>query len=247
MAFPRLLALGLAVLWAWSASGSAAAADCRLRVGWDEWPPYISEQGGRLQGPEYELLTSTADAAGCKLEWLQIPWARALKMLAEGDLDLLYGAGYSDERAKFAKFSAPYRIERFVLMTRSTFGGDPDALSLAEWIDAGPKPREIGVFRGDVYGDNADRILKTAKNAILIELNDNDQLIGMLKAGRLDGYVIEDQVAALQLKDAVVPLHRYAIKEQAGDPLHYMFALQVGDDVVARFNAAIRKRLAESR
>jgi polar amino acid transport system substrate-binding protein len=235
----RLLLLGFAFLCACAAPGLAKAA-CELRVGWDEWPPYITYKEGHFHGVEYDLLTSTADTAGCKLDFQQIPWARALRMLGAGELDLLYGAGYSAERAEFAKFSIPYRQEQFVLMTRSKAGDETESVSLNDWIQS--KPRAIGVFRGDVYGEQIDRILKNTKNVTLVELNDNEQLIGMLEAGRLDGYIIEDGVAQMQLQESAFPLHRYVIKEQTADPLYYMFSLRIADDVIERFNIAIRRR-----
>lgn len=235
----RLLLLGFAFLCACAAPGLAKAA-CELRVGWDEWPPYITYKEGHFHGVEYDLLTSTADTAGCKLDFQQIPWARALRMLGAGELDLLYGAGYSAERAEFAKFSIPYRQEQFVLMTRSKAGDETESVSLNDWIQS--KPRAIGVFRGDVYGEQIDRILKNTKNVTLVELNDNEQLIRMLEAGRLEGYIVEDGVAQMQLQESAFPLHRYVIKEQTADPLYYMFSLHIADDVIERFNIAIRRR-----
>ena len=245
----RLLLLGFAFLCACAAPGLAEAA-CELRVGWDEWPPYITYKEGHFHGVEYDLLTSTADTAGCKLDFQQIPWARALKMLGAGELDLLYGAGYSAERAAFAKFSIPYRQEQFVLVTRSKAGDEAESVSLNDWIQsekAGDHPRAIGVFRGDVYGDQIDHILKNTKNVSLVELNDNEQMVGMLEAGRLDGYIIEDAVAKMQLQESASPLHRYVIKEQTADPLYYMFSLRVDDSVVQRFNIAIRRRQSQGR
>ncbi len=63
----------------------------------------------------------------------------------------------------------------------------------------------------------------------------------MLEAGRLDGYIVEDGVAQMQLRESAAPLHRYVIREQEADPLFYIFSRHVADDIVGRFNAAIRK------
>jgi polar amino acid transport system substrate-binding protein len=239
----RSLLAGFAFLCACAAPGLAKAA-CELRVGWDEWPPYFTYEEGGFHGLEYDLLKSTADAAGCKLDWWQIPWARALSMLRAGELDLLYGAGYSAERAEYAKFSIPYRQEQFVLMTASKAGDETETVSLNDWIrstQVGNGPRVIGIFRGNFYGEQIERILRNNEKVALVELRENEQMIGMLEAGRLDGYIVEDYVAQLQLQRSAFPLHRYAIKEQMGDPLHYMFSLRVADDVVQRFNIAIRR------
>ena len=160
-----------------------------------------------------------------------------------GELDLLYGAGYSAERAEFAKFSISYREERFVLVTGPGARDKADSISLNDWIQPegpGRHPRAIGVFRGNVYGEQIERILRNNENVALVELSENEQMIGMLEAGRLDGYIVEDYVAELQLQASASHLRRYVIKEQVADPLHYMFSLRVADDVVDRFNNAIR-------
>jgi ABC-type amino acid transport substrate-binding protein len=241
----RPLLVGLVFLCACLAPGLARAA-CELRVGWDEWPPYFTYEQGQFHGLEHDLLKSTADAAGCKLDLWQIPWARALSMLAAGELDLLYGAGYSAERAEFAKFSISYRQEQFVLVTRPQAGDKAESVSLSDWIQserAGNHPPAIGVFRGNVYGEQIERILSDSEqNVTVVELSENEQMVGMLGAGRLDGYIVEDGVAQVQLQESAFPLHRYVIEEQTADPLHYMFSLRVADDVVQRFNSAIQKR-----
>ena len=89
------LLVGIVLIWACALSLQSRA-DCKLRVGWDDWPPYIVGSNGQFGGLEYDLLLSTANDAGCQLEMIQVPWVRALKMLNDGWLDLLYGAGYSD-------------------------------------------------------------------------------------------------------------------------------------------------------
>lgn len=238
------LLVGLVFLCACAAPGLARA--CELRVGWDEWPPYFTYEKGQFRGLEHDLLKSTADTAGCKLDLWQIPWARALSMLAAGELDLLYGAGYSAERAEFAKFSVSYRQEQFVLVTGPQAGDKTESVSLRDWIQserAGNHPPAIGVFRGNVYGEQIERILRNNEQAVtVVELSENDQMVGMLAAGRLDGYIVEDGVAQVQAQESGFPLHRYVIEEQTADPLHYMFSLRVPDDVVQRFNSAIQKR-----
>lgn len=223
-----------------------ASAACELRVGWDQWPPYFTEDDGRFHGLEYDLLMATADMADCRLEFIRAPWARALKMLSDGSLDLLYGAGYSPERAEFARYSIPYRMERWVLMRRRTSERVSGPLSLKAWISRGGKAghaRVIGVFRGNVYGEQIDRILETADAPIrLIELDHNEQMVGMLMAGRIDGYLVEDGVARMQMRDSGYPLHMGIIEEQEADPLHYIFSHRVADEVIERFNEAIERQ-----
>lgn len=247
----RFLLVGFAVLSV-STFSSRSQADCVLRVGWDAWPPYITYENGQFQGPEYDLLKSTADAAACRLQMIHVPWVRALKMLSEDQLDLLYGADYSPERAKFAKFSIPYRQERFVLMThgqvraRENTGKKIKTVSLRQWLnsaDAGKIPHKLGLFRGNFYGEQIERVLKdNANNVTIIYLGNNLQMVRMLGLGRLDGYIVEDGVAQTEIPVAGYPLQRSIIAEQVSDALYYMFSLKTPNDIVQRFDNAIRHR-----
>jgi polar amino acid transport system substrate-binding protein len=202
------LLVGLIFLCACAAPGLARAA-CELRVGWDEWPPYFTGEKGQFGGLEHDLLKSTAESSGCKLDFLQVPWARALSMLAAGELDLLYGAGYSAERAEFAKFSISYRQEQFVLVTKPQAGDETESVFLNDWIHserAGNHPPAIGVFRGNIYGEQIELILRgNEKNVTVVELSENEQMVGMLEAGRLDGYIVEAGVAQMQLQESAFP------------------------------------------
>ncbi len=244
---PRLLLVGLILVCACVTPVSGKAA-CELRVGWDEWPPYITYEDGRFRGLEYELLKSTAEAAGCELDMKRVPWARALVMLGEGKLDLLYGAGYSDERAKYANFSVPYRQEQFVLVTKFDKGDKTESVSLLDWIlskGKGDNPRALGLFRGNTYGEGIEQILKSNEtNVRVVRLNKNEQMVSMVGLGRLDGFIVEDGVAQMLMQEPEASLQRHIIEEQVADPLHYMFSKQVADEIIQRFNSAIRQRLS---
>lgn len=243
--FRPIMMLVCAVLILLGPGTGIARAECHLRVGWDDWPPYITLQDGYFEGLEYDLLTAIAEDAGCSLEMIQVPWARALILLGAGHLDLLYGASYSVERAAFAKYSLPYRRERFVLVTKGENGTETNSIALAEWITSKKGRggvRSLGLFLGDYYGRTIEEILKSGQNTMsLIEVSGNVQMIAMLKTDRIDGYIVEDAVAKIQISDAPFPLRSHLIEEQPADPLHYMFSKRIPDDVVQRFNAAIKK------
>ncbi len=240
----RALLAGIALVGVWVAP-AAGAAECALRVGWDEWPPYITYQDGDFRGMEYELLKATAGAAGCKLDMRRVPWARALLMLSEGKLDLLYGAGYTAERARYARFSVPYRMEQFVLVTKAGTEGVDSSVSLERWIQSRPggDKRTLGLFRGNSYGEGIDQILeRNADGVEVIRLNSNEQMAYMVGLERLDGFIVEEGVVRMLEQESASPLRWRRIEEQVADPLHYMFSLHISDDIVQRFNKAIQKK-----
>lgn len=243
--FYRLLPAILAFICA-STLADQPHGECELRVGWDDWPPYIVLKDGQFQGLEYDLLKATADVAGCDLHMTQVPWVRALHMLSDGSLDLLYGAGYSKERDEFAQYSVPYRQEQFVLVTKGEPRNQTASVSLYGWIQSvaahGGK-RYLGLFRGNSYGEKMDRILNdNADKVERVYLGSNEQMIEMLIRNRLDGFILEDSVAQMLTQTSSYPIRRLVIDEQVADPLHYIFSLKIPGEVVERFNAAIRDR-----
>lgn len=220
--------------------------ECELRVGWDDWPPYFALEDDQFHGLEYDLLKATADAAGCNLHMMRVPWVRALHMLRDGSLDLLYGAGYSKERDVFAQYSLPYRQEQFVLVAMEETYNPANSVSLYDWIQSvsahGGK-RNLGLFRGNSYGKKIERILEDNAGGVeLIYLGSNEQMIEMLTRKRLDGFIIEDGVAQMLAPTLPHPIRRLVINEQVADPLHYIFSLSIPAEIVERFNAAIRER-----
>ena len=243
--FFRLLPTSLAFICA-ATLAEQSRGECELRVGWDDWPPYIVSKDGQFHGLEYDLLKTTADAAGCDLHMSRVPWVRALHMLSDGSLDLLYGAGYSKERDEFAQYSVPYRQEQFVLVTKAEARNQTGSVSLYDWIQSvvahGGK-RYLGLFRGNSYGEKMQRILEDSADGVeLVHLGSNEQMIEMLIRNRLDGFILEDGVAQMLMQTSTYPIRRLIIDEQVADPLHYIFSLKIPSEVVERFNAAIRER-----
>lgn len=241
----RLLLASLAFICA-STLAEQSRGECELRVGWDDWPPYIVLENGQFHGLEYDLLIAAADAAGCSLHMIQVPWVRALKMLNDGSLDLLYGAGYSKERDEFAQYSLPYRQEQFVLVTMDEAYNQVSSVSLYDWIQSASAlggQRNLGLFRGNFYGKRMERILHDNTGRVeLVYLGSNEQMIEMLIRNRLDGFIIEDGVAQMLAQTSPHPIRRLVISEQVADPLHYIFSLGIPGEVIERFNAAIRER-----
>lgn len=227
-------------------SGATAASEpCRLRVGWEEWYPLIHQQDGRLTGSEYQRARQLADGAGCRLEFVEVPWARALQLLRNGQLDMLYGASRSAERETYARFSQAYRQERMVLVVsaQSSATTDLEEVSLAAWL-AEPRndgrPRRLGLIRGFHYGEALKPVLDSNKGTRL-EVRWDEQLQQMLALGRIDGYLVELSVARAQQAAAdAAPMRLFTVGEHPREPMHLMFSLGVPVQVVERFDAAIR-------
>lgn len=224
-------------------SGLALGQDCRLRVGWEEWYPLIHERDGQLAGSEFVLLSTLAKQANCQLEFIELPWIRALKSLHNGDIDLLYGASKTPEREAFAHFSQPYRVEQMLLLTNREDTAQPGPISLTDWLatpNGNGKPRLLGVILGFYYGDQLDPIVHAPEaQAQRLQVRWDQQLLKLLKAKRIDGYLIEASIAPQLTRQNPQALQQHQVSEQNPEPMHLMFSQRVPVEIVQRFNAAI--------
>lgn len=226
--------------------------ECTLRVGWEEWRPYIYAYDGEFFGSEYRLLERNARNAQCALDMVDVPWRRALAMLSRKQLDVLYSAGYSDERAGYANFSIPYREEEVVLAkNRKKNIIDFPLTSLRGWlisIQGSGESNVIGAIRGNFYGPNINQIIEYKKNAERVRFfRDDQQMIDTLKAGRINAYLIEKGIYRDHQRRTGDGLIHLAITEHEPTPLHYMFSKAVDQSVIERFDASIRAAHASAR
>lgn len=224
-------------------SGLALGQDCRLRVGWEEWYPLIHERDGQLTGSEFVLLNALAKHANCQLEFIELPWIRALKSLQSGGIDLLYGASKTPERETFAQFSQPYRVEQMLLLTQREGPPEAEPISLTRWLatpNASGKPRTLGVILGFYYGERIDPIVHAPEaQAQRLQVRWDQQLLKLLKAKRIDGYLIEASIAPQLTQQNPQALQQHQVSEQTPEPMHLMFARQVPLAIIQRFDAAI--------
>ena len=79
----------------------------------ETWPPYIYQGGdGALTGADVELAQAIVREAGCTLEVVpELPSLRREMLFRQGKLDLMLAASRTEERRRYARFSAPYRQE----------------------------------------------------------------------------------------------------------------------------------------
>ncbi len=217
---------------------------CLLRVGWEDWYPMFYERDGQLQGLEYQNVVKLAAAADCQLQFLEVPWKRAMQELKSGRLDMLYGASKSPERAKFAAFSLPYRVERIVLIVRADSSPKKNKVSLQEWL-ATPVSAErlpvLGLALGYYYGAELERIVRLPTLAAQrIELRWDQKLREMLQFNRIDGFLAEEAVAKAMVSNDPQQYLLLSVAEHKPDPMHLMFSPLINPAIIARFNNEIK-------
>ena len=211
-----------------------------LSVAWSHWPPFSEiEADGELGGLDVTLTRQILRGADLEPAFRNLPWARALHLMARQQLDVAMGALKTPERARFARFSAPYRRASFVLLSHKAAPGNPDRWQgirgLADLC------QQTGLRLGKLRGtrplplSDACPSLRQAS-----EYNSDDRLIALLLARRLDGVIIEWQYARhrlAQLGAEEFTLCQVLLHQQ---PVSLMFASQaVSDAELARIDAAI--------
>jgi polar amino acid transport system substrate-binding protein len=154
-----------------------------LRLVANAWAPYTDR---RLlnNGLAADLVSTALKRAGYASEYLEVPWARAIRGLQQGRYDIVIGAWYSEERASFGAFSTPYLSNRIRLIKRK---GTAIAYQRLEDL----YPYSIAVVRDYAYDPAFDADAKLER----VRVRSFEVAANMLAAGRVD-LAVEDEYAA---------------------------------------------------
>lgn len=73
-------------------------------------PPsiWIQQHENKVAGPIIDLLETIFDESKIRIEFIKLPWARSLKFMKSGELDMIPVIFYTNDRAKFSSFSTPF-------------------------------------------------------------------------------------------------------------------------------------------
>lgn len=221
--------------------GQAAGAEAAppLRIGWGDFPPFQMRAAPGPEGLDIELIELIALAAGERLRWLNLPWARQLSDLAQGELDLVAGATHSPEREAFAEYTQPYRQERVALMALA--GGAPALKFLSDLKGRGLR---VGIIRGSTVPALVRHELDNpALRQLLVPLYANDLTLSALRGRRVD-YVLEDPVTTFY-RAARVPGEAVVVAlDLMVSPVHLMVSrrlLAQRPDLVQRLNQGLQR------
>lgn len=172
---------------------SLPAAACNWRMGIEtSFAPYIMQNGDSWRGLNVDLLARLAQELGCSLEFIHSPWLRSLKLIEQGELDVLSHLSYNQERSANFAFIGPHVLEIIYLVgVPQAFSGLSDIRQLKQHGTSGI----IALLNGAYYGDELDNILHDAKNRTrFIFIRGNEDKQALLLNGRVHG-VLEDIAA----------------------------------------------------
>ena len=89
-----------------------------VRVGWHETPYFIEDQYGRWSGYSYDYQCKVAAYTGWTYAYIKGTWSELLRMLMNGEIDMLSDVSYLNERAEKMLYSSiPMGTEVYYVFT----------------------------------------------------------------------------------------------------------------------------------
>ncbi|WP_429043047.1 substrate-binding periplasmic protein [Aeromonas hydrophila] len=212
------------VLLLWCLCCSAWAQESLL-VGWSSWHPFsFRDEQQQLQGLDIDLLEAIFNRAGFHANYSEMPWARVLRELEFGTIQLTMSANQTAERNLYARFTLPYRYEETVLLIRRQDKGRWQEITQLSDLLSRPD-FTIGLLRDFDYGTDFRTFMQSSQmqQRLLVRLK-MEPLIKLLLAGRIQG-VVMDPMGLQQLNQAGIPLDQLTtLLDIQQTPVHLMLS-----------------------
>ncbi|EGX6954051.1 amino acid ABC transporter substrate-binding protein [Aeromonas hydrophila] len=232
------------VLLLWCLCCSAWAQESLL-VGWSSWHPFsFRDEQQQLQGLDIDLLEAIFNRAGFHANYSEMPWARVLRELEFGTIQLTMSANQTAERDLYARFTLPYRNEETVLLIRRQDKGRWQEITQLSDLLSRPD-FTIGLLRDFDYGTDFRTFMQSPQmqQRLLVRLK-MEPLIKLLLAGRIQG-VVMDPMGLQQLNLAGLPLDQLTtLLDIQQTPVHLMLSRRTTTpQQLQRLDEAIRALL----
>ena len=144
------------------------------------YPPYEFLDGnGKPAGYNVDLTRAIADVMGMKVEFRFDDWTKLRAGLKSGDIDILQGISYSEERTRSIDFSPPHTIVHHAVFARR---GTPAVHSLEEL-----RGRQVIVFQDGIMHDTLRRL---GFGADLVLTGSPADALRLLASGKCDYAVV---------------------------------------------------------
>ncbi|WLQ16284.1 transporter substrate-binding domain-containing protein [Hahella aquimaris] len=205
-----------------------------------EFPPFFSSKLSHY-GVFPHIVEEAFAAENIQVEYVFLPWNRALRMAAEGDYDGTPGWVYSKERAQQFSYSDPVLIETKVFFHLKTLDFD--------WSNIEDvKPYKIGLTLGYFYGPTLARA--ELSDGFKFERVTTDLLnMRKLAAGRIQLFVVNRevgmQIAKSEFSQQDAASFTYHPTPVAVDTQHLLISKNIdpirAEFLVDSFNRGLRK------
>lgn len=176
-----------------------AWAQCIKTVRWNDDAPYAFRAvDGEVAGVNADLVRAALKSMNCEAQFVELPWARALRELELGRLDILPGAFRTPERERYAYFSRPVIRSPNVLFIAKRVAGHYKPKTLADLSGTGFR---MGAQIGVAYGPDYDALIKTpAFAAQITPVTSRRNAWKMIELDRLDGIIADENSGLVELQ-----------------------------------------------
>ncbi|MCP4022643.1 MAG: amino acid ABC transporter substrate-binding protein [Desulfobacteraceae bacterium] len=163
----------------------------------DYVPQYYQDENGEWKGMGVELAQVLIHEAGCKPVFLKLPWKRALRQMAIGEVDMMLNLSITEERKNYMHFVGPQRDESMVLIVKKGI-----CFLIDSFEDFKQMPKRVAIENGGYYGEAFKEKYETDpafadKISIVVH---TQQYIKMLTAGRITAFIGDRYNMAYKIK-----------------------------------------------
>lgn len=152
-----------------------------IKVAVDPFPPWvIVEEDGSLRGIDIQITRAITEQLNLSPEFIVCPFARCLKMMESGDVDLMVNLFKTEERKDYIQFSEQSILPDPPKVFYLKFDSKLDITQYEHLM-----PLKIGTVRGTAYFDKFDG----DSSLIKIQAVQDSQLIEMLLRDRVDTFI----------------------------------------------------------
>ena len=176
-----------------------ALAACEKTLRWDNDPPFSMQTAdGGVVGIDVEINRAVLARLGCQAKLRKMPWARALKELELGRVDILHGAFRRPERERYAYFSGTVLPpSRNILFARTATWSQWPSNRL---LDLQHTTFRLGAQTNVSYGADYLTLMSDPVFAARVSTATNRvSLWRMVSRGRIDGVIADENTGRYEI------------------------------------------------
>ncbi len=179
---------------------SLAMAACEKTLRWDDDPPFSMELlDGSIGGIYVDANRAALEQMDCTIIMRKLPWARALKELELGRLDILPGAFRRPQREAYAYFSGVVlpHSRNLLFVHQGTFEHQP----ITRLIELQHTSFRLGAQINVHYGPDYEQLMSdpTYANRVAMVTN-RTNLWNMIAKRRIDGAIADEHTGAYEIQ-----------------------------------------------